>query len=116
LLALACVASCVATNASDPVRCGASNPTFPPFDRSCATVTDCFIAIHVVDCCGSTVAMGLSTAERTGFAADEARCAAMYPGCRCAPAPVQADDGNTAESTRQVSLHCDQGRCATTAP
>src|SRR5262249_26992749 len=80
------------SSGADLVECSGQNPTFPIFDKACAAPSDCFMGLHQTDCCGTYVAIGIRSTERARFQDDEARCEAMYPGCRCAPRPTTAED------------------------
>lgn len=95
------------------IHCGIGGSTFPDFDRRCVAATDCFIALHQTDCCGSHVALGLAASERARFAAAEAICDGQYPGCGCAPMVTVADDGAAEERDRPIVVTCDGGACRT---
>src|SRR5690349_14293245 len=72
----------------DEVSCSGSHISFPTFDKTCSSVTDCAIAIHQTTCCGSTLAIGLNKAEQQRFAADEKTCLDQYPLCTCPATPT----------------------------
>jgi hypothetical protein len=103
----------IGCDAGDLVVCSGANPSFPVFDKTCTAASDCFIGIHQTDCCGSHVAIGMRSTERARFQEDEARCEAMYPGCRCAGQPTRAEDGNVATGATQIVVRCDSNRCMT---
>jgi hypothetical protein len=122
----ACPAPPTGCNYADPctctglvckdVACGpGADPRFPDFDRSCTTEADCFVAMHLTDCCGSQRAMGISTSETDRFSAAEAACASMYPACGCFSDAITADDGSMGSSSTgdAPTLACDSGICAT---
>jgi hypothetical protein len=61
--------------ASDRVLCsGAGSPSFPAFDKACASDADCTVSLHQTDCCGTRAAIGFARAEADRFAADEKVC------------------------------------------
>jgi hypothetical protein len=102
---------------SDDVSCTGPTPTFPTFDKRCERADDCFVAFHMVSCCGTQVAIGMSNIERDRFAADEARCDAQYPECGCPVGPTQAEDGRTAIDNSQIVVQCTVDRqCMTAIP
>ena len=101
----------VCGDAGAPIVClGHGVGSFPTFDRSCHTDTDCFVAMHQTDCCGSIVAMGLSASQRVAFEAAETLCDRMYPSCACDPRPPFADDGRSG-SAATIAVRCDAGVC-----
>jgi hypothetical protein len=117
LLAIA-LTGCVHHDAtSDAVACTGSNPTFPTFDKTCERADECFIAFHMISCCGTQVAIGMSTVETDRFNADEARCEAQYPPCGCPVGPTQAEDGHTTSDNSQIVVQCTAARqCMTAVP
>lgn len=75
-------------------------------DRSCTTDADCVVRVHQTDCCGSTVAIGVSASAVASFDPAEAACMASYPGCGCpAGAPI-TDSEETFFDTSVVSAAC----------
>ncbi len=101
----------------DAVTCTGPNPTFPTFDKTCERADECAIAFHMVSCCGSQVAIGISNIEQARFTADEARCEAQYPPCGCPPQPTQAEDGRTTTDNSQIVVQCTPARqCTTSVP
>ena len=107
------LAACGSDPSGDAVRCTGANPVFPTFDKACTVASDCFVALHTTSCCGTEVAIGVSTSDRTRFEDDEARCDAQYPGCGCAAGPTQAEDGKSAINPTTIIVRCDTGRCMT---
>jgi hypothetical protein len=94
------------------VMCTGSDPTFPTFDDSCNTVSDCAIADHQINCCGSRDAIGISTTAVGAFNTAEAICDGQYPPCGCAQSPTTAQDGKTsAQGTIMVA--CTNHACTT---
>jgi hypothetical protein len=114
LLAIA-LTSCSHQDAGDSVACTGSDPTFPTFDKTCERADECFIALHMVSCCGTQVAIGMSNIERDRFDADETRCDAQYPPCGCPVGPTQAEDGNSTINDNQIVVQCTPARQCMTA-
>ncbi len=95
---------------------GGSVSSFPAFDRTCVSDDDCTIALHETNCCGSLDVMGIAAAAAAVFAADEALCESMFPGCGCASGAVTTDDGASApegSAASAVVVHCVAGACTT---
>jgi hypothetical protein len=97
------------------VDCAGSPPTFPTFSKACTADTDCFIAIHQTDCCGSTAAIGLNVSQQAAFQAAEKTCDAMYPGCQCMGSGPVAEDGKVG-TLSQLEVNCQMGKCMTSVP
>jgi len=100
----------------DEVRCTGTDPVFPSFDKTCAVTSDCLVALHMISCCGSQVAIGIRSSEQARFEDAEARCDAQYPGCGCAQGPTQAEDGKSTFNNEQIVVNCDMGQCMTAVP
>lgn len=94
-----------------PVQCTGANPTFPDFSKACGTDSDCFVAYHQVNCCGTLVAWGLASAEKSAFDLAEAQCDKQYPGCGCAQMPTAAEDGYTSMDGSGIEAVCVAGKC-----
>ena len=114
LLALA-LTGCLHDASGDAVTCSAQNPTFPTFDKTCERADECFVALHMVSCCGTQVAIGMNTTERDRFNADETRCDAQYPGCGCPVGPTTAEDGNMTINNNEIVVQCTAARQCMTA-
>jgi len=98
----------------DEVTCGAGGGgTFPTFDRSCGTDADCTFGIHQTDCCGNTVAIGMSIGQELRFDGAETACRSMYPACGCPAGPTRTEDGGTAWDPDAIVALCSAGSCAT---
>jgi hypothetical protein len=96
------------------LTCSAGESSFPVFSRSCSDVTDCAIANHQIDCCGSTIATGIAATDLNSFEASEASCAALFPACGCASQPPILDDGSSAINFDTIDVACSlEGFCAT---
>ena len=85
---------------------------FPTFSAACMTATDCGIAIHQTNCCGSTVAIGINANEADAFNAAEKICDAQYPGCGCLGMGPVAQDGKLG-TVQTISVACQAGQCMT---
>ena len=96
-----------------PIDCSAA--AFGAFSKACATVGDCVIEIHQTDCCGSTVALGVSNAAAQAFQAGEAFCVAQFPGCGCDGMGPVAEDGQLG-TVGQIQVSCQAGQCRTFVP
>lgn len=96
--------------------CESGGVTFPPLDKRCARATDCFIAVHQVNCCGTQAAVGFNRSAQVAFEQAEPGCAAAYPGCGCAQFPTMAEDGRT-ETDGPIEVRCDADQlCRTFVP
>ena len=90
--------------------------TFPEFDKSCQGDDDCFTAIHIVDCCGTNEAVGLSFGEMGAFDAAEALCQMQSPRCDCPPGPTTTEDGKETYNHDLIQVICESGMCTTFLP
>lgn len=97
------------------LACESGGTTFPGLDKACSYATDCFIARHMINCCGTQIAVGVNAADESSFAAAESACAAAYAACGCAEQPTMAEDGRT-ENQGAIAVRCDSGRCRTYVP
>jgi hypothetical protein len=98
------------------IQCNADPATFPDFDKSCAAAADCVLKFHMVDCCGTRVAIGINQADGAAFDAAEAICEMQYPGCGCAPQATTAEDGDMAPDESVIQVDCMSGSCASFVP
>jgi hypothetical protein len=96
------------------VACESHGTTFPVLDKACTFASDCFIAYHMGDCCGSEIAIGLNVSTMSAFAAAEQACEAAFPPCGCRGLPTRAEDGRSTDGT--IIVGCDQGLCRTSVP
>ena len=96
--------------------CAADPPQFPEFDRSCADDSECTIVFHQVDCCGTLVAWGLSSAVGKMFGEAETQCQMEYGQCECAAMPTTADDGKVAEDPALIVVACVDSMCGSSVP
>jgi hypothetical protein len=97
------------------LACESDGTTFPALEKACVEATDCFIADHLVSCCGTLIAVGLNTTSQSAFTAAETTCADAYPGCECAEEPTAAEDGRT-NLDGAIAVRCDAGLCRTFVP
>lgn len=86
--------------------------------RSCDDDWDCVAELHVTDCCGSAVWLGIRASAITTFDTLEAACERSYSECTCPAHLPTADDGSIvhAEDRDAVSARCQGGACKTFAP
>lgn len=97
------------------VSCGGSPVKFPQFAKTCANDSDCFVALHQINCCGTLGAFGLAAGEKAAFAAAEAQCQAQYPDCKCAQQPTMGEDGYTTNDTDFKAV-CQASLCRAVVP
>jgi len=95
--------------------CESHGTTFPALDKACTVATDCFIAQHMIDCCGTFDAIGFNVASQAAFGSAETQCAMAYPGCGCASRPTMAEDGRTTVDGT-ISVRCESQQCRTYVP
>lgn len=98
------------------MQCVGDTPMFPMFDKACAMPSDCVVALHTVNCCGTMVALGINAAEKSAFDAAEATCDMQYPGCGCAQMPTTTEDGKMSMDDTQIQVGCTNGQCTTFLP
>jgi hypothetical protein len=82
-------------------------------DRSCVADSDCLAARHQINCCGSTVWLGINKAESSKFSALESACDATYPACGCASREPTTDDGSSLPYQYTAGVGCQGGVCKT---
>jgi hypothetical protein len=104
-----------ASTGSLQLTCNADNSTtFPAFSRSCQDATECAIANHQIDCCGSTIATGIAATDLAAFEQSESACATLFPACGCASQPPVLDDGTMASNLGTIDVGCsNEGTCVT---
>lgn len=96
------------------IMCSSSNASFPSFDKTCTSADDCAIGIHQTNCCGATLAIGMTKAEQARFAADEKICIDQYPICGCPAIPTITEDGQSAAPGKTIIVECLSNMCMTT--
>ncbi|HEY5925868.1 MAG TPA: hypothetical protein VIV11_29475 [Kofleriaceae bacterium] len=104
-----------ASATSVQLACESNGTTFPPLEKACSAATDCFVARHTKNCCGTQNAIGLNKSAEAAFMQAETVCDAAYPGCGCAQFPTEAEDGRT-EDLGMIEVRCDAGLCTTYVP
>ncbi|MBM4342155.1 MAG: hypothetical protein FJ100_02125 [Deltaproteobacteria bacterium] len=107
-------ADAAAPDAAPPpkVQCTGAEFAFPTFSKACGADSDCFVAQHQVNCCGSLIALGLATTDKAAFEAAEKICGDQYPPCGCAGQPTLAEDGYSA-GVNPIAVKCASGKCMT---
>lgn len=85
-------------------------------DRSCQSVSDCFAAVHQVNCCGQRTYLGLRTSAQSSYSSLEPQCKQTYPACECAEQPPTTDDGSRVKFDQTPGVACVQGVCTTFVP
>ena len=81
------------------------------YSRLCTIDDDCAVAMHMLDCCGSLFAFGISASEVARFTSDEAACETTYPACGCAAGPTLVEDGTTLGGKSAAVARCAGGTC-----
>jgi len=104
-----------ASSTSIELACESGGATFPALEKACSAASDCFVARHTKNCCGTQTAIGLNVSATVAFMTAESSCDAAYPGCGCAQFPTQAEDGRT-EDMGAIHVRCDSGLCTTFVP
>ena len=111
------VAAALATPSAalaDDVQCFVTDTVFPSFDMSCQADTDCVVAVHQFNCCGSEHALGINASELARFTDDEAICEGEYAPCGCAGFAIEADDGQRTYEVADIGVACSSdGACTT---
>lgn len=98
----------------DPLMC---DPTmFPGVGKACSVDADCAVVLHQTDCCGTMSAIGIDADTVDAFNQQEAACAALFPGCGCAPGLTTTEDGKTLPESGQAEVACVEGLCQSQAP
>jgi hypothetical protein len=103
------------TGAVLELSCPVDMSSFPVFARDCAAPSDCAIALHQIDCCGTMAAHGIRADQVAAFNTAELACEAMFPGCGCASQPTQAEDGDN-ETMGTILVGCEGSVCLTYVP
>ena len=107
-LALSLLAGCGTPSLQPDAGCEGRRARF---ERACATAADCALLHHQLDCCGSEVALGVSSAGLTAGQQLERACVAVAPHCRCAALPSVAEDGKVFPEAAALQLRCTAGKC-----
>lgn len=97
--------------------CYGPDNIYPAFDRSCGVASDCVVAFHTADCCGTLTAMGINTSEQSRFDQIEPLCQAQLPGCGCASNTLNHDDGiSTQDKRNDLQVECRNKLCTSFIP
>jgi hypothetical protein len=98
---------------SSNISCTGANQSFPTFDRSCASETECVLVHHTTSCCGDELIMAIKNGEQASFQTAESACDSQYPGCGCASQGPTAEDGTLVPFGKEnlVKAQCDKGTC-----
>lgn len=92
----------------DDTQTNAAAWTAPALDKSCQSSSDCFVARHYFNCCGSVRYVGYNLSERASFDAYEQTCQARV-ACDCMSV-VEAENG-TALNKGAATAACVDGVC-----
>jgi hypothetical protein len=95
------------------LSCWRDQMPFPSLDTGCNVQSDCFIALHTTDCCGSIAAFGVNASAKTQFQSAETSCGAGI--CECAPKPTLAQDGRSV-ANGNIAVQCSNRTCLTWVP
>ena len=98
------------------VQCDDPKGSFPALAKACTSDTDCFVAQHQINCCGTKLAIGLAHSDKAAFEAAEAVCQSQYPGCGCAQFETMAEDGYSSFTDGDFAATCQAGLCRTSVP
>jgi hypothetical protein len=74
--------------------------------KLCNNDSDCVVAHHQTDCCGSEVAVGVSASAASAYANCEHAWVAHFPGCGCPAAPLSTEDGKRVTDPTLIVVHC----------
>ena len=87
------------------------------YRRSCATKADCAIGLHVNDCCGTLIALGVETADKPRFDANGNICGNSFPVCACAAGRTVVDgEMSMFADHHDVDVRCVANACETYLP
>ncbi len=109
------VADQIVGPSTGPLTCqGNTTYTMPSFSKACVKATDCAVVMHQIDCCGTSIALGVAAGEKTRFVAEEKTCAATYPMCGCATQTTKTEDGSSLDMGGDpAAVDCVGGVCTT---
>ena len=101
--------------AGSAINCVGSPPSFPEFDKSCATADDCELVAHTTSCCGDQLLMGINREVKNAFQEAEQICNDQYPGCGCASQGVKTEAGEMLPWSMEgaVLVECVEQQCRT---
>lgn len=102
--------------ATSAIMCSGTTTSFPMFERACTDASDCIVAFHQFNCCGSRKAQGIHKSQRAAFDSAEATCVSQYPGCGCPANQTIAEDGKSGDENT-IMVRCTAvGSCSTFIP
>lgn len=83
------------------------------YARECTVTSDCAVATHLADCCGSVVALGVRANEASRFGAVGGICGAEFATCDCVGRAPRAEDGQFSafSDAHDIGVACTAGRC-----
>jgi hypothetical protein len=105
-----------ASSTSVQLQCESHGTRFPWLEKGCVAASDCFVANHMVDCCGTLTAVGLNVSAQAAFTTAETKCANAYPGCGCAEGPTTTEDGKSQLGGGTIEVRCETDLCRTFVP
>ncbi len=94
------------------LECPESRPSIE-IGCGCAVDGDCAVALHVVDCCGSAVAIGIARSEVAIFESKEKACNPSAGLCECVASPTRTSDGVQGADPHEIGARCTGGVCVT---
>lgn len=86
------------------------------YDKRCTTAADCRIGMHLWDCCGSQIALGVSVGDLSRFTRDGGLCGDEFGGlCDCGSGGPHVEDGRTPRKPNgaDIVVQCMGGACMT---
>jgi hypothetical protein len=86
------------------------------YDKDCVRDVDCAIGMHLNNCCGQEIALGVNASDRWIFTQDGGICGDEFGGlCDCAIGGTIAEDGRTSMKPGggDIVVACVSGRCVT---
>ena len=77
------------------------------FDRGCTNDASCSIGYHLVDCCGTQIAVSFNHAYREAFdTAETAWRKACPAACGCPAGPIMTESGMSTGDMGKVQVKC----------
>jgi hypothetical protein len=93
-----------------PDDAGGPDAATQTYRRDCTTASDCAIGVHLNNCCGQQIALGVRASEKPRFD-DGGGCGGEPALCECAPGPTLTDDGETTSYNDPVAVTCTMENC-----
>jgi hypothetical protein len=87
----------------------------PPatYDKSCRSITDCAIGLHLHNCCGQEIAIGTNVADLGLFQRPGGICGNEHAECKCLAGGTITEDGNVVLRPGGIAVDCVRGLCTT---